>query len=99
MTIFLHASGYIFFLLILAKLLSLVVLPLSCRESEFDLCKAPVVEVYPERYESKAPLCEFSGNLSDLLFVQEEFAFSQGFVIVVGGLWVLGDSAADEPAL
>ena len=95
----LHASVQVAFLLGLLDLLTLVILPFAAGQCDLDLRQAPVVKVYPQRHQSKAPLFELDRDLGDLRLVQEQLAVPHRLVIIAGCLGVRGDLTADQPAL
>ncbi len=98
MPVFFHTPCNVPFLLLVLQFVPFIVLSFSSGKSKFHFCQSPVVEVYLQRHESKAPLGEFGGDLFDLGLVQEQFSLSQRLVIVARRLRILGDRAADKPA-
>ncbi len=78
MPVFFHTPCNVSVLLLVLQLLSFIVLSCSSGKGKFDFCQSPVVEVYLQRHESKAPLDEFGGDLFDLGLVQEQFSLRRG---------------------
>jgi len=78
---------------------SFIVFSFSLGKGQLDLCKTSVVEVNPQRYQSEASLLKLGSNPANFSLVQQQFSFSVGIVVGRPGLGVLGDFAANQPAL
>ncbi len=68
---------------------------LALGEAELNFSPA-VFEVHLEGHEGEASLAQLDSDTSELLLVQQELSFAQGFVVVVAGVGVGRDVAVEQ---